>query len=320
MTKITRKLLLSIITVVLTVVALGTTTFAWFTLTNTSAIQPFEADIVADSGIEVALGAHDDGLNNPNSLNWVTTLTTEAIQTYIESEYNAGRIVFNHVTTTDGVNFMTLGALSMTATTNGYLEIPLNFRSDTANQIDWTSVGITSDADPWTIDVAFTDFGDVPRTTPGTVNVDASNAMRIAMISEAAYGGHTVAYEKPATAANHVLGVGGDLRGPLSNIDGILGNADDYLGTGGSMNYYYEKNNTLPFGADAVVTLATQTVISDDLVIEMVDVSGDPIDYQADFFGQVMIRVWLEGWDANTFNSVLSRTISVQFVFSGVTV
>jgi hypothetical protein len=320
MTKITRKLLLSIITVVLTVVALGTTTFAWFTLTNTSAIQPFEADIVADSGIEVALGAHNTGETNPTALNWVTTLTTEAIQTYIESEYNAGRIVFNHVTTADGVNFMTLGALAMTSTTSGYLEIPLNFRSDTANQIDWTSVGVTSDADPWTVDVNFTDFGDVARVAGGTVAVDASNSMRIAMISQAAYGGFTVAYEKPSSAANHVLGVGGDLRGPLSNLDGILGNSDDYLGSDGSMNYYYQKNNSLPFGADNVTTLATQTVIDADQVIQMVDVSGSPIDYQADWFGQVMIRVWLEGWDANTFNSVLSRTISVQFVFSGVTV
>ena len=56
MTKMTRKLLLSIITVVLTVVALGTTTFAWFTLTNTAQIQEFEAKIIADSGIEIAIG------------------------------------------------------------------------------------------------------------------------------------------------------------------------------------------------------------------------------------------------------------------------
>ncbi len=313
MTKITRKLLLSIITVVLTVVALGTTTFAWFTLTNTSAVQPFEAEIVADSGIEIALGAHATGLANPTSLDWVTTLTTEAVEAYIEAQYNAGRIVFNHVTTADGVNFETLGALAMTGTSSGYLEIPLNFRSDTANQIDWTSVTIASTPENWTVDVAFTDFGGVSRTAGSTVSVDASNGMRIAMLSEAAYGGHIVAYEKPSSAANHVLGTGGDLS-DLVSLD------DDNFGTAGAMNYYYQKNNTLPFGADSVVTLATQTSIDNDQVITMADVSASPTDYQADYFGQVMIRIWLEGWDANTFNSVLSRTISTQFIFAGVTV
>jgi len=56
MNKIARKLVLSILTVVLTVAALGTTTFAWFTLTNTSVVQPFQAQIVSDTGIEIAIG------------------------------------------------------------------------------------------------------------------------------------------------------------------------------------------------------------------------------------------------------------------------
>lgn len=313
MTKITRKLLLSIITVVLTVVALGTTTFAWFTLTNTSAVQPFEAEIVADSGIEVALGAHTTGSTNPTSLNWVTTLTTEAVEAYIEAEYNAGRIVFNHVTTADGVNFMTLGALAMTGTSSGYLEIPLNFRSDTANTITWTSVSIASTPENWTVDVSFTDFGGTARIAGSTVSVDASNGMRIAMLSEAAYGSHLVAYEKPGTAANHVLGTGGDLSE-------LVASSADGFGNPGAMNYYYQKNNVLPFGATAVTTLATQTIIDNDVVITMANVSASPTDYQADFFGQVMIRIWLEGWDANTFNSVLSRTISTQFIFAGTNV
>lgn len=316
MTKITRKLLLSIITVVLTVVALGTTTFAWFTLTNTSAVQPFEANIVADSGIEVALGDHADAVTAPLDLNWVTTLTTDVIQTYIESEYNSGRIVFNHVTTADGINFKTLGATALADTTTGYLEIPLNFRSDTANQIDWTSVTMTSPSVAWTNDVEFTDYNNdtgILRTLPGSFLVDASNSMRIAMISAPAYGGHVVAYEKAASATNAYLGTGGDLSS-------LVALADDGLGNPGSMNYYYSKNNSLPFGADNVVTLATQTVIANDTVIAMADVSGEATDYQATYFGQVMVRVWLEGWDANTFNSVLSRTITTQFVFEGVTV
>ena len=210
MTKITRKLLLSIITVVLTVVALGTTTFAWFTLTNTSSVQPFEAEIVADSGIEVAIGSHGTAYTSPTTLNWVTTLTTQAIADYIDLTYG-NNIVFNHVTTADGVSFMTLGATAMTGTTSGYLEIPLNFRSDTATQINWTSVSMSSLVAPWTVDVAYTDELGNLRAPDDDINIDASDAMRIAMRAVGNSGAHVVAYEKAAGGSNVVLGIGGDV-------------------------------------------------------------------------------------------------------------
>ena len=131
MNKIARKLVLSILTVVLTVAALGTTTFAWFTLTNTSVVQPFQAQIVSDTGIEIAVG---QPTVSPLDLNWVTTLTTAEITAYIEEAY-LGAFKFNMVTTVDGAAFNALGIGALVPTTAGYLEIPLNFRSNTADRI-----------------------------------------------------------------------------------------------------------------------------------------------------------------------------------------
>ena len=45
MRKLRNKLLLSILTVALTFIALGTTTFAWFTLGGTATANAFEAEI-----------------------------------------------------------------------------------------------------------------------------------------------------------------------------------------------------------------------------------------------------------------------------------
>lgn len=308
MTKLTRKLLLSIITVVLTVVALGTTTFAWFTLTNTSVVQPFEAEIVADSGIEVAIGDHATVAATPLDANWVTTLTTDVIEGYLEAQYNAERIIFNHVTTADGENFQTLGATSLSNTTQGYIEIPLSFRSDSATSIQWTSVAMTSPLESWTVDVAFTDSSGTLRNPSDQIQIDASNAMRIAMLSSVTYGDFTVAYEKP-DASNGNIVLGAQTAADFQNGG---------VGDDGAMNYYYAKNNMLPFGSDSVTTLATVTDINGQTVITMADVSGSGTDYQATYFGQVMIRIWLEGWDANAYNSVLSRVITTQFVFTGV--
>lgn len=310
MSKITRKLVLSLLTVVLTVVALGTTTFAWFTLTNTSTVQPFEAEIVGDTGIEIALGEHAGVASAPTDYDWKTTLTTADVENYIASAYG-GTFQFGHVTTEDGVNFFTLGASSLTSTGTGYLEIPLNFRSNSADQINWTAITMSSATYNWTIDVDFTGVSGA-LTTPGTVGVDASNGMRIAMISQALYGGFTVGYEKAAggSPANVVLDGDGSEQ-DLSN--GGIGDA-------GAMSYYYAKNNALPFTADAVTVLDTiQTLGTGQPVISMDDVSGSPTNYEADFFGQVMVRIWLEGWDANTYNSILSQIVSTTFAFEGVT-
>ncbi len=321
MSSITRKMFLSILAVVLTVFALGTTTFAWFTLTNTSTIQPFEAQIVADSGIEVALGAHATVYANPEDANWVTTLTTETVEAYLNDTYGNQQI-FNHVTTADGVNFFTLGSSAMTSTSSGYIELPLNFRSDTANQINWTTIALTSASYNWTIDVNFTGVGDVALTSGGTLAVDASNGMRIAMLSDASYGSFTVAYEKPASAANVALNTGGDLRGTLVDPDSTPASGDEYYpGVAGAMSYYYAKNSTLPFGVDAVTTLSTMTDLgSGQPVITMADVSASGSDFGAQYYGQVTVRIWLEGWDANTYNSILSQMVTSAFTFQGVSV
>jgi hypothetical protein len=308
MRNISRKLVLSIIAVVLTVFALGSTTFAWFTLTNTSTVQAFEAQIIGDSGIEISLGAHGTTFANPDAAEWVTTLTTADVEAYLVDTYGNTQI-FNHVTTADGISFSTLGATAMTATTAGFIELPLNFRSDTATSINWTTVSLTAAGNSWTVDADFTDATDTARVAGDSITVDASDAMRIAMVSNATYGGNTVAYEKPSSGTNVVLGTGGDLSDSANAGHGVAG----------AMNYYYSKNNALPFGAAAVTTLSTITdLAAGQPVVSLVDVSGSATDFGADNYGQLTVRIWLEGWDANAYNSILSQLVSTSFTFQGI--
>lgn len=313
MSKIARKLVLSIVTVVLTVFALGTTTFAWFTLTNTSVIQPFQAQIVADTGIEIAIG---NPTGDPIGMNWVTTLTTSQVNTYIETAY-AGAFRFNHVTTADGSNFYTLGASAMVpALATMYLEIPLHFRSNSATQIQWSSVSLSSPVATWINDVTFTHVDGTTYTANQPISIDASNSMRAAILGNVGGLSTIVAYEKPAAGSNIVLGIGGDFRGAQELLD--LGDGPQlyYVGANGSYNYYFRKNATLPFGTDAVVTLATITTLANNPVLDMT--SGNALTAGADYYGSVILRIWLEGWDANAFNAVLDRIITASFQFTGV--
>jgi hypothetical protein len=308
MSKVTRKLLLSVLSVVLTVVALGTTTFAWFTITNIASVQPFEAQVLADAGIEIALGDLPGG-TDPSTLNWVTTLTTEDIMAYIG---DLGDFRFDHVTTADGITFYTLGSGSMTFTENGYIELPLHFRSNNATGINWTTVGLSSGSSAWTADVAFTSAAGVAVSSGDSINVDAADAMRIAIQGTVdGVATHVVGYENPQAGTNIVLGTGGDLRGAN------LGTTEEphYEGAAGAMNYFFKKNNELPAGIDAVATLATLTAIGSEKILDLT--AGSLATAGNEYYGAVKVRIWLEGWDANSYNAVLNRVVTVSLSFQG---
>ena len=316
MKKITRKLVLSVLSVVLTVIALGTTTFAWFTITNTATVQPFEAEVIADSGIQIAIGTAG---SDPLTLEWKSTLTTLDIINYMTATYGADGFRFNHVTSQDGRNFFTLGTTGIgDGTTSGYLQLPLHFRSDSTSQINWSYVSLTGTETSFTTRVAFTDSKGVAHSANSALLVNPADAMRVSMTGnqniESVPTVTTVAYENPLSSTNTVLGglVAEDLRGITEDVQGV----PTHVGVDGAQNYFYKSNAILPGGSDAVTTVATVTSISSTLILDMLaDQSGIA---DAEYYGQVTVRVWFEGWDAEGYNALLGKTILASFRFSGV--
>ena len=55
MKKLSRKLLISIFTLVITVLAVGASTFAWFALSTTSQVSNIGGKVTGGEGIEVRL-------------------------------------------------------------------------------------------------------------------------------------------------------------------------------------------------------------------------------------------------------------------------
>lgn len=316
MNTIARKLVLSVLTVVLTVIALGTTTFAWFTLTNTSVVQPFTADITADTGIEMALGVPVAG--EEDDLEWLTVLTAADVEQYIFDTY--GAFTFNHVTTLDAVDYFTLGPTSLTGTTTGYLSIPLNFRSNSANQIQWTNVSLSSTEAPWQADISFVGAKGTSYTSGDSININAADSMRIAILGTVGGLSSVVGYENPDSITNVVLG--GGVANPQDLSDGNswtdpITSIVYAAGDNGAMNYYFAKTNMLPFGADAVSVLDTITSVAGSPAVT--DLSASTTSGAA-FYGTIIVRIWIEGWDANAYNSILSRAITASFQFTGATV
>ncbi|MBN2300721.1 MAG: hypothetical protein JXC31_05990 [Acholeplasmataceae bacterium] len=312
MSNIARKLVLSVVAVLLSVVAFGTTTFAWFTITNVSEVQSFQSDVVTDNGIEVSL----DGTT------WVTSLSTEMIETYIAAQYPSG-FAFNHVTTATGYSaFSTLGTLGVTDDgTASVLRINILFRSNNANAIEWTGVSLSGTSVSWVSDVAFQRtsavVGGTAVTSGSSISVNPANAMRISLLGNHASDTAFV-YELPSGDNNgaYNTALGGDGSTPVDFSDGVAADQGD----AGSYNYYYVKTGALITGTNAVVTAPTITAVDDAsnarLVLNMTENSL----YDTTYWGQVSIRIWFEGWDAEAYNSLLGRMITTSFTFEGTSI
>ncbi|MGD9605572.1 MAG: hypothetical protein AB7V00_05430, partial [Bacilli bacterium] len=280
MRKLTNKLFISILTVAFAVIALGTTTFAWFTLSNTATVSPFQASVTAGEGIEISL----DGTN------WYTTLS-EAL---METTLNTSTFKFDLVTTPDGTTFTTLGGGDATGK---YLSFTLYFRSfaDASPSIYWNGVTLTSTGKSWQPDVSFNDSEAGVTTALTTASSPvmryAANSGRILVA-----GDSTSIYELPSdfnSQDNTVLGE--------KLVTEITGTED------GANAYYVAKKGTAPAGAAAAVIPATVTdsTLLNDAAILVLDTGSANA-----WSGTLTVSIWLEGWDPNAFNSILSDTLT----------
>lgn len=89
MRKMSKKIIVSVLTLVLTVVALGTTTYAWFTVGGTVAVEEFEMKVTSGVGLEIAY-VHKYGgqlaVDDP-SLNYVKTINANDLYAYLFNDY-----------------------------------------------------------------------------------------------------------------------------------------------------------------------------------------------------------------------------------------
>ncbi|MFA6827833.1 MAG: hypothetical protein WCR64_05255, partial [Bacilli bacterium] len=79
MKNLSRKLMLSIVAIALVVIALGTSTFAWFTLSNKASVGQFNAEVTAGEGMELSV----DGTT------WYSNIPSTVIQAKIASNFTA---------------------------------------------------------------------------------------------------------------------------------------------------------------------------------------------------------------------------------------
>ncbi|PKK86556.1 MAG: hypothetical protein CVV63_04290, partial [Tenericutes bacterium HGW-Tenericutes-8] len=204
MKKLTQKLVLSVITMALVVVALGTSTFAWFTLANTSTVTAFNAQVTSGEGIEVSLGTWNTNTAIiDGSSTWGTILQGSSINSRISTMLGATPLVLTDLTSANGQNITDYAGTTVAYTTGKYVQFDLFFRSGEAVTIEWDSVTLGGSTKTWTVDVPTfrasntdvystgADFGTLTGNT--VMEVAGYNAARVSV-----FGSTGATYQKDA--------------------------------------------------------------------------------------------------------------------------
>ena len=309
MKNLSKKALLSILSLVLTFVALGATTFAWFSLGTTATVDQFDVNVRGSEGLEISLGDTDA---------WYTTLSSDVIKAYLYSQFDtnadiddtSGNLIMDGVTSKDGESFF-LGYEYDTATTPGtiymthnkpavankdFLTFDIKLRTKLASKIDLNHLLVTGSGGTWTSDQDFTLANGSSVTVNQELTTDLVDALRIAFVVT---DGDTTVYEKEENGIN-TLG---------SNLDN----------TKGALQYFAKKtgrDNILKPQTGWTPVVPGKTFVADGTTqLRVADFATAPTEGSYNEV-TITINVWFEGYDGEAFDAVLEQFVSIAMAFS----
>ncbi|HHT99241.1 MAG TPA: hypothetical protein GXZ79_04095, partial [Acholeplasma sp.] len=229
MSKLSKKLILSVLTLVLTVVALGATTFAWFTLGNEATVGQVRGTITAGEGLEIRIAQGQKGYVGGTVADitgfesWYTNLPSSKLVEFLEIKYheNHNRIDLKALTTEDGVKLFGMNTSTPAAGNSGaYIEYALEVRSQTPGYLYVSSAKLEGASVSWVADTNYFVVENIRAVADQTtVVVSAADAARLSVEGNT---GHVFAFQNEAGDAteesnpglnNHTITVGNTITG-----------------------------------------------------------------------------------------------------------
>lgn len=345
MKNLSKKVILSIFSLILVATILGTSTYAWFTIGDTVAVNEFEVKVQGGVGLEFTYVTSDDVEKG-----YVSRLTEADLKSYLSDDYGYTEGDFDDnfkltdVTSEDGIVFKKLNStnydLDGVTKQGGYIEFKLRFRTKemAEAQILWSDANLFNDngLSTWEPGNSFNiPGGGIVNPKDGSYSpytYFSSHAARISVTGsiydedEEVSNDETLVYELPEG------NFGGSLSGnpkdylntvlsngiPASGIQGLAWNSgaleyfNKSFGTinGESIESIYNKST----GTSKIMLVetiqeipATGLAISDFKVI-----AGLNADYR---YAEVVVRVYIEGFDAEAFDGVLENELKAMLEF-----
>jgi hypothetical protein len=330
MQKLSRKLMISIMSLAFAVITLGASTFAWFTLSNKADVQQINARVTAGTGIEVSL---DD-------ISYKNTITTAEINQKIAQNLGVSygaeyKSIMDDVTSANGETFKTLVDYSTMSTVEmndltpnvaaGWIWFDLYFRSPEENVKVYLldSSVFTSTGVDWISDAAFTHKSDDSLTASEAVKLYAVNALRLS----------TEEYQVTENVTKTIKP--GYVLGPkdanVFELDPAISfdneRLDNTVKNYGSAAYFDAKYPTTPLIktlAQLPATILNNTALKNggtlansqgkNPISTLAAEYDNPTPY---YYGEIRIRIWLEGWDPDMYNAIMGDSLQLTLNFGG---
>lgn len=301
---LTRKLTIAVIALVFAVVSLSTSTYAWFTMSNTAQIDGFTADVKAGEGIEIAITSKGTQ-NEINAAKWYTgNVPADVVKTAFEAN---GFTKFQDLTTTEsGKTFKyidkTTGALTdyNETTELGYVSFNVHIKTAVVGNVVLDGITLEStpkaNTSPWTVDAGY-DIAENNTISIGTeVEYLVEDAARIAII----YNNNSTVYEKGAA------------EGFTTENQDYSGNTKGTQSVYGAYSYYNSKNEN---GVQIDIANAQNcNYNTNEIAATGLDVNKFPATEGGIISFEV--KIWIEGWDAECINAIFSQTLTTELHFS----
>ena len=326
---LTKKLMLSVLTLAFAVVSLGASTFAWFTTSESATVQPVSGEVVGGSGIEIAVGTAD---GSKMSGYYINNLPEHELKKYIyaadtvNTEYAGSFTEFNHasvlenVQTPTGPDFATATSLNFynaakneSAANNSYIKFRLYVKVSSGGTLTLDNVYAKNKATSidaikgWVPTLKFnTAAGE--KAADANLKYDVVSSLRIAIINPQV----GTQSESNITYAPF-NGWTGKVYEQDSQFAGCESNTTGYSELG-AYDYYNKRNELAPLttkfdnvtsktalkfndaAADTGMTDITFTVVTDEI-------------YTFDVY------IWLEGFDAECINAIFAQQLEFGFGF-----
>ena len=335
------KFILSIITLSLVLFTLGTSTFAWFSL----------SDINEVSDINITVGGGEELLLSLNGKDYYSVLPASVLMNYIKGSNGDQELSLRPVTSTDGRTIKNLNGDVLRTVEDGqniyFIRLRVYFRANDINDSMAEEYGLGVYLDDFNYDITYNDvnnaggtyivskgikakaevdFTDYDLATGEPIDIHstdvvtkyASDAVRVAFYDNqyTFYGSQDLATKYYDLSYRN--------RQELYNYGYGYGYSSDLEELKGSASFYYEKTKTNLTPEELSVPVyhpsnGFSEFGSEDRAMFAKDSNGficylTAVDV-GKYEGYMTMLIWLEGFDPDCYNVITNDTVVISLKF-----
>ena len=313
---LTKKLMLSVLTLAFAVVSLGASTFAWFTLSGSAKLDQFSANVTGGYGLDVTVTKVGDA--PAATAVWRSgRLPLDDLKAVIGTQAKFDAVTPSLAATAVAPFANLEGQTKVTVDESkkdifeanvNYIAFDLHFRitdptSVTKNlELYLDSLSLTgSTPNTWTADIAY-DLEEGNTVQPNTgVKYSIVDSARFAVVKSNV----STIYENAAEALNEGKIVAGNNTEGFSNY--------------GAVSYYNNKlGKTAENDIEHTTEYTTQPLegFAKTEKVQNLFTFTPGAEGTADDIVTITILVWCEGWDAECINAIFNQTLAVDMQFA----